>query len=158
MFRSGLSIESEAVLAAHPRSRFSHVGIVVPSPAGPHVVHALPPEPGFSGGVVLTTWASFATAVDVRAIGAFRVTRTSPVDRERIAAAALRLVGMPFNAGLHLAPGHGVYCTQLAIAALASVEPQIARFVQPTPLALLEEPVYLPDSLLEWPRLAEISA
>lgn len=37
------------------------------------------------------------------------------------------------------------------------VDPTILAFVQPTPLALLSQPVYLPDSLLDWPRLVEIS-
>lgn len=157
VFRSGLSVESSAVLAARPHSRFSHVGIIADTSAGRRVVHALPPERGFAGGVVSSTWAEFAVAPDVRAAGVFRVSGASAGERARIAAQALRLLGAPFNSGLDLGLEHGVYCTQLALAALVKVDAEVATFVHATPITFLAQPVYLPDALLDWPRLVEIA-
>lgn len=157
VFRSGLSMESSVVLAARPRSRFSHVGVVADTSDGRHVVHALPPEGQFPGGVVATVWRDFAVADKVRAVAVFRVRGVSERERIAIASEALRWVGKPFNTDLDFNAGHGVYCTQLALAALMCVDPTILSFVQPTPLVLLSQPVYLPDSLLDWPRLVEIS-
>ena len=157
VFRSGLSVESSAVLAARPRSRFSHVGVVADTHDGLRVVHALPPEGSFTGGVIASTWREFAVASDVRAVAVFRVRGVSARERVGIAAAALRQLGEPFNSELDLDPGHGVYCTQVALAALTHFDPTVAAFVRPTQLALLSQPVYLPDSLLDWPRLVQIS-
>ena len=157
VFRSGLSIESSAVLAARAQSRFSHVGVAVNSGTGLQIVHALPPAPGFAGGVVLTSWPAFAMAADVHAIAAFRVAHAGDSERARIADSALQLLGTPFNSGLELATGHGVYCTQLALSAVASGDPSIKHYVHPSPVAFLPDPVYLPDSLLDWPRLVELA-
>ena len=158
VLRSGLSIESTAVLSARPQSRFSHVGIAVNSEAGIRVVHALPPEGTFRGGVVSSPWNEFAFSAEVRAVAAFRVQGASPEERGRIARTALQWLGTAFNSDLALGPGHGVYCTQLALSALASVDASVARFVRPSAVAFLPEPVFLPDSLLDWPRLVELRA
>lgn len=157
VFRSGLSMESSAVLAAAPHSRFSHVGVVADTHAGRRVVHALPPEASFPGGVIVSTWREFAAATDVRAVAVFRVRGLSARERAGIASQALVQVGKPFNSDLDLEPSHGVYCTQVALAALLHVDPTVSSFVRPTRLALLSQPVFLPDSLLDWPRLVEIA-
>jgi hypothetical protein len=156
VFRSGLSMESSAVLAARPHSRFSHVGVAVNSGMGLQIVHALPPAPGFAGGAVLSSWPAFAMAPDVHAIAAFRVAHAEDSERARIADAALQMLGAPFNSALELAPGHGLYCTQLALSAVASADPSIKGYVHPSLVAFLPDPVYLPDSLLDWPGLVEV--
>lgn len=157
VFRSGLSVESSAVLAARAHSRFSHVGIVAATGAGLRIVHALPPDGAFAGGVVASTWTEFALAPDVRAIGVYRVRGASQGERAQIAAGASGVLGLPFNSGLDLGTAHGLYCTQVALAGLVQIDRDVARFVRPTQLAFLSEPVYLPDSLLNWPRLVEIA-
>lgn len=158
VFRSGLSLESGAVLAARARSRFSHVGIAAVSGSELHIVHALPPERGYAGGVVNTSWANYAAASDVEAVGVFRVAHASTGERTRIADGALRFLGTPFNSAFSLDRRDGVYCTQLALSALSCADPAITRAVLPTPVAFLPQPVYLPDSLLNWPRLVEVKA
>lgn len=156
VFRSGLSVESSAVLGARAHSRFSHVGIVAPTRDGLRVVHALPADDAFGGEVVSSTWAEFAVAPDVRAIGIFGAQGVTTRERDRIAAEALRLLGMPFNAALALDDTRSLYCTQLALRALSQGDPSVKRYVRPTSLAFLAAPVYLPDSLLDWPRLVEL--
>jgi hypothetical protein len=157
VFRSCLSIESAAVLAARARSRFSHVGIAVRSDSQMCVVHALPADRRSPGGVLLSPWETFATAPDVSAISAFRVAGISATERGRIVASSLRLLGVPFNADLALETDKGVYCTQLALLALSAADPSILRFVHPTTVGILPTPVILPDSLLDWPRLVELA-
>lgn len=156
VFRRSRSLEGAAVLAASAGARFSHVGVAVETAGGLRIVHAVPPEGTQRGGVVAARWETFALAPDVEAAAAYRLAHLVPAAAARISEALDAVLGTSFNAGFTSDPRDGLYCTQVALLALASVDPALAASVRPTPLALLANPVYLPEALLAVPGLAEV--
>lgn len=159
VFRKGLSLESTAVLEAGDSAHFSHVGVVVTTPAGLRVEHAIPAERGSSGGVVLSTWSEFALAADVIDAAIYRISDLASDELARILFAARSMLGRPFNASFAASAGDGaLYCTQFAIGAVTAGDASALRFMHATRVTLLPDPVLLPDALLAWPRLRRVSS
>lgn len=159
VFRTGLSLESRAVLEAAESAQFSHVGVVVRTAAGLRVEHAMPPEQGSPGGVVLSTWTEFALEADVVDAAVYRISELESDELARILLAAHAMLGRPFNSRFLAAAEDGaLYCTQFAISALAAGDATALHFMHATQLTLLPDPVLLPDALLAWPRLRLVSA
>lgn len=103
------------------------------------------------------TWAQYAQADDVEEVAVFRLGGLTPQERTRLAAVARGFLGRAFNAAFSLDDTGPLYCTQVALASCAAVDRTIYDWVKPTPVALMSDPVYLPVSLLNWPRLVEIA-
>ncbi len=121
-------------------------------------MHAAPAEHGRPAGVHDVSWRDYALANDVRAVSVHRVARLEPDEGERMASAARSFIGRAFNSAFLLSTASGVYCTQLALAACAAVDPTVLDWVEPTTVALLSDPVFLPDSILTWPRLLVVAS
>jgi permuted papain-like amidase YaeF/Yiix C92 family enzyme len=157
VFRSGTSLESSAVLSARINSQFSHVGVAAFGGGELGVVSALPADRQFPGGVVWSDWDGYSLAEDVARVAIYRVTGASSADQLRIAATAMSLLGRPFDNGYRLRQTGRLYCTKVALQAVASVAPDILRAVRAQEIYFFDEPVYTPDSLLSWDRLVPIT-
>lgn len=137
-------------------SHYSHVGVAAFKGDQLGVVSALPAEGRFPGGVVWSDWTEYSLAEDVTHVGIYRVMGTTPADRLRIAATAMSLIGLRFDNGFRLHRSRRMYCTKVAMQAVASVVPDVLNVVRAQEVFLLDEPVYTSDSLLLWDRLAPV--
>lgn len=112
-----------------------------------------------AGGVIVSSWADYGVGEDVESVHLYRIKDLTSSERAHVVSAALSLLGAPFDAQFRLAPADGsVYCTMLALRAYGRADPSIFAHVRPRSVAMLDEPVYLPETLLEWPRLVAASA
>lgn len=158
VFRVGTSPESLAVRSVSSH-RFSHVGVAVAAPAV-RIVHATPADGHSRGGVVESTWAEFALGEDMESVHLYRVRALQAHERDQIVGAAVSFLGRPFDSQFRLeAPESGaVYCTLLALRCLARGDPGVFEHVRPQRVSLLDDQVYLPESLLQWERLEHVAA
>lgn len=155
VFRVGTSPQSIAVRSVSTH-RFSHVGVAV-SASPVRIVHATPADEHTSGGVCGSTWAEFALGDDVESVHLYRVRSLDSTDRAQIVGEATSLIGRPFNSEFRLkAPDGSLYCTLLALRCLSRADPSVPDHVAPQRVSLLPDPVYLPESLVRWPRLQPV--
>lgn len=155
VFRVGTSPESIAVRSVSSH-RFSHVGVAVCA-APVRIVHAAPADEHTSGGVCASTWAQFALKEDVESVHLYRVRALDSKDRAKVVSEATSLIGRPFDSEFRLkAPDSSLYCTLLALRCLARADPSVVDHVAPQRVSLLPDPIYLPESLLRWPRLQPV--
>ena len=109
IFREGTELVSEAVLAVDTGG-FSHVGMLVGTPAHWQVVHSTPSEvPGRPDGVVLDDLAFFTDPVRSRRALVYHVPEATQQQRQAAVDSALAGLGTPFS----FASAHSVYCTTL---------------------------------------------
>ncbi|NJD69717.1 MAG: hypothetical protein C3F12_04600 [Candidatus Methylomirabilota bacterium] len=147
VFRTGRDIMARLVLSQSNTARFSHVGLIVTVDGKPFVVHALPADGRLQGGVILEPLAQFAAPENAATIAFFRVRNVENSSRHRIREYALKQLGKPFDDAFSLADHSRMYCTELALNALAAGG--IATATVPRHrVMLLTEPVVLPDDLI----------
>lgn len=155
VFRVGTSPESIAVRSVSSH-RFSHVGVAV-SASPVRIVHATPADKDTAGGVVESTWSDFGIREDVETVHLYRVRALQTRERATVVGAAVALLGRPFDSQFLLdAPDGSLYCTVLVLRCLAGADLAIFELVKPQQVALLADPVYLPESLLQWERLEPV--
>jgi hypothetical protein len=155
-FRSGRDLLARVVLSHGPASRFSHVGVIVIVDGKPAVVHAVPPEGRFQGGVIVEQLDRFAAPDAAGDVGLFRI-RDAGRSGERIREYALRQVGKPFDGAFSFADDGRMYCTELVLKALSAGGIDIAAHVPRTSMMLLAEPVVLPDHLMSSPLVEPLA-
>ncbi len=110
-----------------------------------------------SGGVCASTWAQFALKEDVESVHLYRVRALDSKDRAKVVSEATSLIGRPFDSEFRLkAPDKSLYCTLLALRCLARADRSVVDHVAPQRVSLLPDPIYLPESLLRWPRLQPV--
>lgn len=153
VFRTGRDVMARLVLSQGSASRFSHVGVIVRVDGAPFVVHAVPAEGRFQGGVVLEPLERFAAPRLAAGVGLYRVRGATRVSRDRIRDHALAQVGKPFDDAFSLADDRRLYCTELVLNALAAGGLDLAPTVPRVRMMLVTEPVVLPDGLTSSPRL-----
>ncbi len=157
IFRRGEGIASQAVLAADPRSPFSHVGLFVRSPQGAFVVSALPAEGSATGSVRSDPLARFLAPESATAIAVYRL-RGEPERARRAAEVALGWATrrLPFDDRFDLETPDRVYCTELVrnayrAAGLDLVDGRLDRLDLP-----LRSGLYLLPSRLQASRHLEL--
>ncbi len=155
LFRRTVSLEGLEVQALDAAAGFSHVGLVVghDETGCAQVVHACPPERVGESGVRLTTAWLFISGSDVHAAAAYRPTRMTSAQCQRMARWSLQRLGWDFNAGFALGAPHALYCTELIYRAMQSAGaqplPRLQRWF--TPLGRRE--VVTLSALLDMPGL-----
>lgn len=98
------------IQASRRERRFSHVGIVVEGGASPFIVHADASELTGVGCVRRQRWSEFFAESLDGAVYRYEGTRQI---RERIAAEALRRLGVPFDTGFDMTSTNKLYCSEL---------------------------------------------
>lgn len=147
VFRRGRDLMSTLVLRQHGGSRFSHVGMVVRQSGRVDVVHAMPDEPGRPGGVRRESLHAFLAPAVASDAASLRVSGLDRGQQVALRRYLLARIGSPFDTAFELSNDRRLYCTELAIAALAAAGVQLrpATLVAP----LLREPVVTPDGLYQ---------
>lgn len=115
IFTSNNSLWGEVVRQISKRdNRFSHVGILVltPAPAGVGVLHADGTPTNPDGAVRIDSLEAFLE--NSKGVGIYRA-RLNDYQRETIGKAALQMgdLGLTFNASLRMGRSDALYCTEL---------------------------------------------
>lgn len=157
VFRTGRDIMAHLVLSQGDSPRFSHVGVIVKRGHDLFVVHALPQDDEASrDGVLMEPLTSFASPEKAEDVGFFRVKGIRNDSRIRIRDYALRQIGKPFDDQFRYSDDARVYCTELAMKALAAGGLDLSHSIQHVTVMLLSEPVIPPDYLRRSAKLERI--
>ena len=110
VLRRGDGLWTQWFVDASTREKlYSHVGIAVTDGKAPMVVHSEADDMGADGRVKRDRWSVFQAGSFAAA--AYRIS-DDPALRERIAQAAERRLGMPFDPSFSLADTNRLYCSQ----------------------------------------------
>jgi hypothetical protein len=145
VFRRGRDVLSAMVLGSGGGSRFSHVGVVVRDGAQVDVIHAMPDEPGVAGGVRRESLQAFLALPVASDAASRRAPGLDAGQRARIHAYLTARIGTPFDMAFELGDDQRLYCSELALRALAQAGVQLAPATVRVPM--LREPVIAPDGL-----------
>jgi len=145
------------VLSQGESSRFSHVGVIIKQNSDLFVVHALPHDQSAQEGVLIEPLALFASTDNAADIGFYRVKRIEAISRQKIRSYALHQVGKPFDQEFRFSDDANVYCTELALKALAAGGIDILKTIHHVSIMTLTEPIYPPDYLRRSVMLEEIT-
>ena len=156
VFRTGRDIMSRLVLSQGHSSRFSHVGVVLKRQSGLVVVHALPRNGPFPGGVLVESLTVFAATDSASDIGFYRIKGVKPYSRNRVREYVLRQIGKPFDDDFLLSEDKKLYCTELVLKALDAAEIGVTTSVPQIHVMLIAEPVVTPDYLSKSSQLEAI--
>lgn len=148
VFRRGRDVVSGMVLAQDAGSRFSHVGVVVVDAGGVGVVHALPAAGADPGGVRREPLAAFLAEAVASDAASYRL---PGIDPQAVQVHLQQRLGLPFDDAFERSSSGAVYCTELALDALAAAGVVLAPATLRAPL--LREPVVTPDALRREPAL-----
>lgn len=147
VFRTGRDLMSRLVLSQGDAPRFSHVGIIVKIEGGMFVVHAIPGDAKFSGGVVIEPLSIFASRENASDIGFYRVKALKRCSRKEIREYVLQQIGKPFDYTFLLSESCRMYCTELVLKSFASAGIDVGATVPQIHVMLLTEPIVPPDYL-----------
>lgn len=123
LFRRSRGLLARAVLAADVEGstggRYSHVGLIRVTAAGPVVIHTLPPGVGEGGRAVAEPLADFLAPRSTVAAALYRPHGAAAERRLTAVETALGYVrqGVPFDGRFDLATSDALYCTELVWAA-----------------------------------------
>lgn len=151
VFRRGRDLMSALVLRQGSGSRFSHVGMVVREADRVDVVHAMPDEPGRPGGVRRESLQAFLALPLASDAASLRASGLALRQQAALRSYLLSRIGSPFDNAFELSDDSRLYCTEVAVAALAAAGVQLRPATQVAPL--LREPVVTPDGLFHTPGL-----
>ncbi len=155
VFRRGRDAVAEAVVLGSRNARFSHVGLLVRLQGEPWVVHAAPAEGGGLDGVRVQPLAAFIDPRVASDAAVYRLTLT-PAQRQRVREYALARRGAPFDGALRYSTDDSLYCTELALKALAAAGVDVRPRLSGQAVLWLQEPVYSPEALRRLPALVEV--
>jgi len=157
VFRTGRDLMARIVLSRGSDTRFSHVGILLRTPSGLLVVHAVPDEEGHPGGVLVEPLEAFASAETARDLGFYRLEALDEAAASRAALRARDWRGRTFDAAFRYGDDRELYCTELVMKALESELPGLPSRVEPLSVPLVPEPVFPPDHLRRMPGLRSLA-
>lgn len=158
VFRSGRDMVSRLVLSQSDTPQFSHVGVIVRRDGRTLVVHALPKEGDFAGGVVIEPLSKFASMDNASSVGLYRVERLGAAERVRVRAFLLQQVGKPFDDRFLMTDDSAMYCTELAVKAYADSDVDLSEWVGRIEVLTMPEPVVTPDALSVAPGVRRVVA
>jgi hypothetical protein len=160
IFRRGVSVESEAIMAVDGGGAYSHAGIVKFVDGQPQVIHVTANEPPGSPNV--TRIEPLAQYLEPARASAAAVYRVRNADRQFIAGALSTADGyvkarIPFDSAMDLNSAGAMYCTELVWrayreAGLDLVDGKFENMTTP----LLRGQVILPGTLRQSPHLEMI--
>ena len=156
VFRRGVDAIGRIVLSYGEQPRFSHVGIAVRMAEEVFVVHALPETPGSPGGVRLDQLAFYTAPVRAADVGYYRMSRMTDRQRSAIREYLLDRLGTPFDPQFEYSTDGALYCTELALKALAHSGIELSSSIRTVDVMMLEEPAFAPDSLRQARGLQEL--
>lgn len=154
VFRQGRDVVSRIVLSQSDTPQYSHVGVIVKYGALTMVVHALPKEGSFAGGVVVEPLDRFASMENASSVGLYRVDGVGAKERRRVREFLFSQIGKPFDDSFSMKDDSAMYCTELAVKAYASARIDLAGRVGRVEVMTLPEPVVLPDALSTVPGVS----
>lgn len=155
-FRTGRDMMSRLVLSQGDSSRFSHVGILLKQESDLAVIHALPRDGRFQGGVVIEPLRVFAASDNASDIGFYRVKGINTDARNSVREYVLRQIGKPFDYDFLMSEDEKIYCTELVLKAFAAAGIGIAKSMPNVQVMLIKEPVNPPDYLRRLPQMEAI--
>ena len=162
IFRRGVSVESEAVMALDGNGDYSHVGIIKFINGQPQVIHVTADEPPGSPDVTrIEPLAQYLEPARASAAAVYRIR----MDERRFIAGALRTADgyvtarVPFDSAMDLNSPSAMYCTELVWrayheAGLDLVDGKFETMTTP----LLRGQFILPSTLRQSPHLEMIWA
>lgn len=115
VLRRGVGWRADAVRLAS-RFGYSHAGLLKRGKGGQWlIVHAMPPEGDFRGGVVIEPLEHFAAADQAQSVAVWRSPGTSPHSVAKTTQVASRWAAdhMPFDEAFNLQSDDAIYCTEL---------------------------------------------
>ena len=154
IFRAGRDIISALVMSQSDTRQYSHVGVILKRDGRALVVHALPREGTFAGGVVVETLEVYASKENASSVGVYRIEGLDQGDIGLIREYLLGQVGKPFDDSFSMKDEGAMYCTELAVKAYASAGIDLAGRVGRVEVMTMPEPVVLPDALSTVPGVS----
>ena len=159
IFRRGLSVVSNIVLAADQRLPYSHVGIVIVEDPRVWIVHASPDEPqGSDGSVMVEQLSEFLGPDRASAAAVYRTGDHISAGRAAATAREYAKHSLPFDRAFDLSTADSLYCTELVWRAyLAAGVDLTGGATESLPILLGRGPYLLPGTLLAGHFLRPVS-
>lgn len=156
VFRAGRDIISTLVMSQSDTKQYSHVGVILKRNGHTLVVHALPSEGTFAGGVVVETLEVYASKKNASSVGLYRIEGLDQGEIGLIREYLLGQIGKPFDDSFSMKDEGAMYCTELAVKAYASAGIDLAGRAGRVEVMTMPEPVVLPDTLSTVPGIFQI--
>lgn len=147
VFRAGRDVIARLILTQGDSTRYSHVGVIVRRDNDLFVVHTLPHDESYSGGVFMESLASFTSSENAKDVGFYRVKDLRSDSRLKIRDYVLQQIGKPFDDKFQYSSDNSFYCTELAMKALAAGDADLSKSTKSVTVMLLTESVVPPDNL-----------
>lgn len=147
IFRQGRDMVSQLVLSQSSTPQYSHVGVIIKRGSSTMVVHALPKEGGFAGGVVIESLDEYASLENAVSVGVYRVDGMAVGKMGKMREYLLHQVGKPFDDDFSMADDGAMYCTELAVKSYVSADVDLDGRVGYIEVMTILEPVVTPDAL-----------
>ncbi|MFI3185108.1 MAG: YiiX/YebB-like N1pC/P60 family cysteine hydrolase [Methylococcaceae bacterium] len=153
VFRTGRDLMSRLILAQGNSPQFSHVGVILRRESTVFVVHSLPEGATSVAGVQVEPLSSFVSSENASDVAFYRVKGINDKSRQKMREYVLKQVGKPFDAAFLLSTDDSMYCTELAVKALAAAGIHLVAELPHIRVMLIDELVIPPDYLRRSRRL-----
>lgn len=147
VFRTGRDLTSRLVLTQGNSPRFSHVGVILRRESTVFVVHSLPEGATLLAGVQIEPLSSFVSSENASDVAFYRVKGINDKSRQKMREYVLNQVGKPFDADFLLSTDGNMYCTELAVKAIAAAGIYLVAELPRIRVMLVDELVIPPDYL-----------